>query len=365
MYNQAPPPSSFNNYDTSSSNGSIYPNLSNFNNPPAPNTFYPSPVANAYFEGTVKPAVPFDPYRDAERLYRAMKGFGTDEVTLIDVLCKRTYTQRAEIANCYKTSFGKDLLKNLKDETSGKFEMLLVSLMQSPAELECSHLKEAMQGLGTKEETVIDIICTKNNAEMYQLKEKYRQLYNRDMTQEVAGDTSGYFKRLLISLSAASRSTNPPDYGKAAQQANELLAAGVKRLGTDEITFNRIFASESFEHLKLVFDEYKKKAGHDIEHAIKNEMSGDVERAFLALVEFTKNPASYFARRLYESMAGLGTRDRTLIRCVVLRSEIDMVQVKQEFQRKYGKTLESFIKGDTSGDYKRGLLCLVGDPNWK
>lgn len=34
---------------------------------------------------------------------------------------------------------------------------------------------------------------------------------------------------------------------------------------------------------------------------------------------------------------------------VVTRSEIDMEDIKVEFQRKYNKTLKSFIQGDTSG----------------
>ena len=59
--------------------------------------------------------------------------------------------------------------------------------------------------------------------------------------------------------------------------------AGEKRLGTNEVVFNRIFASESFGQLKLVFEEYYKLTGHDIEKAVKSEMSGDVERAFLAV----------------------------------------------------------------------------------
>lgn len=64
-------------------------------------------------------------------------------------------------------------------------------------------------------------------------------------------------------------------------------------------------------------------------------------------------------------MVGMGTRDTLLIRIMVLRSEIDMQDIKMEFQRKFGKTLESFIRSDTSGDYRRGLLCLAGDPKWK
>ena len=41
---------------------------------------------------------------------------------------------------------------------------------------------------------------------------------------------------------------------------------------------------------------------------------------------------------------GLGTDDDTLIRVVVTHCEVDMVQIKQEFQRLYGKTLESYIQ---------------------
>ena len=41
---------------------------------------------------------------------------------------------------------------------------------------------------------------------------------------------------------------------------------------------------------------------------------------------------------------GLGTDDKTLIRVVVSRCEVDMVQIKDEFGSAYGHTLEQFIK---------------------
>ena len=90
----------------------------------------------------MRPFQPFNPSHDAEQLYKAMKGFGTDEAKLIDILCKRTYQQRNEISLVYKTSYGKDLVKNIESETSGDFRNLLVTLLTRPMIIEANHLKE-------------------------------------------------------------------------------------------------------------------------------------------------------------------------------------------------------------------------------
>jgi annexin A7/11 len=68
----------------------------------------------------------------------------------------------------------------------------------------------------------------------------------------------------------------------------------------------------------------------------------------------------YFAQRLRDAMKGLGTDDKTLIRIIVSRSEIDMVQIKQCFLELTKKTLWKWIKEDTSGDYKKILQAVVG-----
>lgn len=118
---------------------------------------------------------PFYPAEDAKRLYKAMKGIGTDETTLIDVLCQRTWPQRQEIVMAYKSAYGKDLQRSIESETSGDFRDVLVALLKPPIFYEAEMLRNSVAGLGTNEEILIDVVCTKSNAEMFELKSAYRQ----------------------------------------------------------------------------------------------------------------------------------------------------------------------------------------------
>lgn len=61
-------------------------------------------------------------------------------------------------------------------------------------------------------------------------------------------------------------------------------------------------------------------------------------------------------------MKGLGTDDSTLIRVIVTRAEVDMQYIKQEYHKKYSKTLNDAVQSETSGHYKNFLLALLG-PN--
>ncbi|CAA9997743.1 unnamed protein product [Nesidiocoris tenuis] len=259
---------------------------------------------------TITPAENFDANQDAAALKAAMKGFGCDEQAIIDIICRRGIVQRLSILEAYKTLYGKDLLSDFKGELKGKFEDVIIALMTPLPAFYAQELHDAMSGLGTDEEAIIEILCTLSN----------------------------YGIRTI---------------GSFYQQCE-------KKWGTDESTFNAILVSRSYQHLKRVFAEYEKISGNDIEVAIDKEFSGHVKDGLLAIVKCVKSKVGFFAERLYKSMKGLGTNDKTLIRIVVSRSEIDLGDIKNYFQEKYEDTLENWISGDTSGDYKKALLAIVG-----
>nr|CAD7444054.1 unnamed protein product [Timema bartmani] len=309
---------------------------------------------------TLKPAANFNPRQDAEVLRKAMKGFGTDEKAIISVLAYRTNQQRMEIAREFKTLYGKDLIKDLKSELSGHFEDLVVAMMTPLPQFYANEIHDALSGIGTDEETLIEVLCTMTNNELRIIRAAYENIYRSSFEEDLAGDTSGSFKRLLVSLCTANRDESySVDPASATHDAQQLLRAGELRFGTDESIFNAILCSRNYAQLQQIFIEYERLTGHDFEKAIKNEFSGDIETGLRAIVKSVRNKALFYAERLHDSMAGMGTSDRTLIRIVIARSEVDMVDIKQAFQTKYGKTLEDFISGDTSGDYKKCLLALI------
>jgi len=58
-----------------------------------------------------------------------MKGLGTNEAALIEVLGPRTNEELQLIQKTYTSEIKRDLIKDIKDETSGHFEDALVSLI--------------------------------------------------------------------------------------------------------------------------------------------------------------------------------------------------------------------------------------------
>nr|XP_022317073.1 annexin A4-like [Crassostrea virginica] len=304
----------------------------------------------------------FNAEDDANVLRKAMKGLGTDEDAIIQVLGHRSNAQRQEIKKVYSTMFARSLVKDLKSELGGTFEKVVLAMMQPTTKYDAMELNRAMKGLGTDEDVLIEIMCSRTNDELREVIQAYEKKFMAPLEKKLKEETSGDFKKLMVSLSMCGRLEGEAvDQEKAEADAKRLYAAGEKRWGTDEAVFNSILVLQSYPQLRAVFEQYAKITKKDIEDSIKSEMSGDLKSGMLTIVQVVKNRAKYFAVKLYNSMKGAGTNDDDLIRIIVSRSDKDIDAIKAEFQKLYGKSLGQFIKDDTSGDYKKILLALINE----
>ncbi|MGH0163308.1 UNVERIFIED_CONTAM: hypothetical protein FKN15_060184 [Acipenser sinensis] len=301
--------------------------------------------------GSIRDFPGADPLKDVEVLRKAMKGFGTDEQAIIELLGNRSNKQRVPMVITYKTAYGKDLIKDLKSELSGNFEKTVLAMLKTPIMLDVYELKDAIKGAGTDEECLIEILSSRSNAEIQEINRAYKTEFKKSLEEAIKSDTSGHFERLLVSLCQGNRDESQNvDITLAKQDAQALYVAGENKVGTDESKFNAILCTRNKAHLRAVFHEYQQMCGRDIEKSICREMSGNLERGMVAIVKCVKNTPAFFAERLNKSMKGMGTDDKTLIRIMVSRSEVDMLDIRQEYKRMYGKSLYTDISGMGTDD---------------
>lgn len=322
----------------------------------------------------------FSPEADAEQLRTALKKFiGKDTAAIVNVFGKRNRTQLQAIKKAYADKYSRDLLKDLKKKASlfgPEIKKVYQAMLLSPTEFEAYSCRTATRGasFATDDATLVECVCSKTNSDIKILKETYFAMYKRQLITTVKKDTGGVFEKnygkLLIELLEGKRdaTSSAIDPHLVDSDAKVLYSAGEGRfLGTDEGKFRDILAHRSLPHLREVFKAYEKhsKKGRSFEQAVRKNTSGKFRKALLMIVLVASGDQAkldqYYVERLYRSMKGLGTRDSVLVRelvTVIDQGRLDAV--KKLFFESYNDTLSSWIKGDTSGDYRKLLLAMVG-----
>jgi len=296
----------------------------------------------------------FNAKADAEALNKAMKGVGTDEKKLNAIYGARTKAQLQEIAKVYQELYKTTLEKDIKGDTSGDYENLLVWLAKTPAEVKCGLLKYATKGAGTAEKYLVDVLAPSSNKEIL-------DIFQTDPTAiaAVTNDVShGDFSKVINKLLKAKRNEDDKvNEDEAARIAEQLYKAGEGKLGTDEDTFTEILTTYPPHFLKRVSYHYAAKHKNSLEQAIKKETSGDYETVLVSLL---KTKYEYFADRFFKATHGIGTDDKFLCYALGVLSPDDLKHVAKIFKEKHPETtLFKQIADDVSGDYGALIKMLV------
>ncbi|XP_078741628.1 annexin A2-like, partial [Lampetra fluviatilis] len=142
----------------------------------------------------------FQADKDAEAIQAAIKTKGVDEAKIIDVITRRDNAQRRQVAIAYQMAYGKDMSVALKAALSGGLEEVVLGLLKTPAQFDADALRGATKGLGTDEECLIEILATRSNQQLRDIKQAYLATYKVELEKSIASDTSGDFQKLLLTL---------------------------------------------------------------------------------------------------------------------------------------------------------------------
>ena len=80
--------------------------------------------------------------------------------------------------------------------------------------------------------------------------------------------------------------------------------------------------------------------------------------AHVSTVESAQNRAIYFAKRLFRAMDGIGTDDAAISRIFVSRAEIDLGNIKLQYEKLYDKSLSTEIQVRKSNPSAIGKITI-------
>uniref|UniRef100_A0A0E0M0V8 Annexin n=1 Tax=Oryza punctata TaxID=4537 RepID=A0A0E0M0V8_ORYPU len=122
---------------------------------------------------------------DAKDLYKAgEKRLGTDEKTFIRIFTERSWAHLASVASAYHHMYDRSLEKVVKSETSGNFELALLTILrcaENPAKYFAKVLRKSMKGMGTDDSTLIRVVVTRTEIDMQYIKAEYYKKYKKSL----------------------------------------------------------------------------------------------------------------------------------------------------------------------------------------
>ena len=288
-----------------------------------------------------------NPISEVENLKNYIQN--SDNTKIVEFICKLNKEQRLKLKETYVASYGTELIKDLEKVLSGNVEKLVCGLIKSFIDFDAEQIYLSMKGLGTDEDTLSEMIATKPSRHLNKIKQRYPELYNETLENDIKGDTSDYYRNILIAMIQGGRSDNP--YPNS-QKMKDI----VNKLNDDNENIKESFVSYlvncSYGEICTICREYEKIHNKNILEGIKNKFGKDEYNFFNVLLNYISDPGKFFAEKIH------GFKDKDLIRIIVSNEEI-LNDIKDAYKELYNTELIDDIKNNTDGDFQIGLSILI------
>ncbi|CAA6659509.1 unnamed protein product [Spirodela intermedia] len=310
------------------------------------------------------PAEVPSPAEDAEKLYQAFSGWGTNEGQIVSILAHRNAEQRRVIRKVYAETYGEDLLKSLDKELSQEFEKLVLLWTLDPAERDALLANEAVRKWNPRDRVLIEIACARSSTELILVRQAYHVRYKKSLEEDVACHTTGDIRKLLLPLLTAYRYEGTEVNMVLAKSEAKILHENISDKAYNHEDLIRIISTRSKTQLAATFNHYIDLFENPILKDLEPEAEDEYVSLLVAAIQCLSLPEEYFEKVLRLAINKLGTDEEALARVVATRAEVDLGKVGEAYYRRNSVSLAHAVASDTSGDYQAMLVALIGhDPS--
>ena len=132
---------------------------------------------------------------DAMTIHEAMHGgflgLGCNDRKLITALCTRTKAQLERTCTKYWALYDTDMSKDVTSETGGKYGRMMACAMSSGADYVADMIDRACKGLGCDETLLVELYCTRSNAELRAGKAAWEGRTDKSLVDYLNSELSG------------------------------------------------------------------------------------------------------------------------------------------------------------------------------
>nr|CDJ82502.1 Annexin repeat domain containing protein [Haemonchus contortus] len=227
--------------------------------------------------------------RDVLDLQKAMKGFGTNEKVLIEIIASRSNDELRAIRNTFYTTYDKSLEETIWSETSGDFRRMLVLLIQGTRdEYGIPQYHKAVQDAqqimracdkksGQDKFEAFKILATASPSHLAYVYSELETISGYSIEKTIDHEYSGDMKTLLLALVMVSQS-KPKFFAHQIHNA-------IKGLGVRDKDLIRVLVSRAETDLATIQMEYERLFNKSLEQVIRDECKGDYRDALLRIVK--------------------------------------------------------------------------------
>ena len=219
---------------------------------------------------------------------------------------------------------------------------------------------------------LVELTCTRSNKELWEVKEAYKAIFDRDLVSDVKSDTSGVYRKFLVRVLRCRRDeSGEADEEKAGEQADELHEAAEKSrkslkkrvLPGGKDAYLDILTKVTPEQAELIGRKFEEKYGSTLETLIEENMGWlyrDLRKACKMII---KPRLAAFADLLYQAFKGWGTDDSAVARILGGQDKRMVKLIAVEYQKRHpdGETLVASLESELSGDFLKATTAWVSN----